>query len=72
MNLKKWFDKSGVKKRFFAKEVGVSYTTLFNWINGNTYPHKKQFEKIEKITNNEVTEEDFLKDAQVQSEEDNG
>ena len=43
-NLRKYIELSGKDRKDIAKELEVSYSTLTDWINGNTYP---RIDKIE-------------------------
>lgn len=45
-NLKKYIAKSGKDRIDIAREVGLSYSTLTDWINGNKYPRINNIEKL--------------------------
>ncbi len=45
----------------FAKQVGISKTHLFNYIDGRNNISEEVAEKIEKITNAELTATEILK-----------
>ena len=44
-NLKKQILKSGKDRRTISEELGYSYSTLTDWVNGRKYP---RIDKIEK------------------------
>lgn len=37
-NIQYYMDLHGIERRDFAKAIGVPYSSLTDWINGNTYP----------------------------------
>jgi transcriptional regulator with XRE-family HTH domain len=45
-NLKKYISKSGKDRGKIAEELGLSYSTLTDWINGNKYPRINNVEKL--------------------------
>lgn len=47
-NIKKYMDIKGIDRIAVADATGISYTTLTDWINGNSYPH---IDKIELLAN---------------------
>jgi len=47
-NLRFYISLSGKKRKKIASDLGVSYSTLTDWINGNTYP---RIDKIEMLAN---------------------
>ena len=38
-NIKKYMELKGVNRMAVADQTGISYTTLTDWINGNSYPY---------------------------------
>lgn len=61
-NLKKYVAKSGKERSIIAEELGVSYSTLTDWINGNKYPRINNIEKLSAYFNVSKSEliEDFV------------
>lgn len=47
-NIQKYMDLQGIDRTTLSKRLGVSYTTLTDWIKGNTYP---RIDKIELLAN---------------------
>lgn len=47
-NIQRYMDKWNVSRRELASKIGVSYTTLSSWIQGENYP---RIDKIEKMAN---------------------
>jgi repressor LexA len=47
-NIQYYMRQIGVDRKEFAKAIGVPYSSLTDWINGNTYP---RIDKIEKMAN---------------------
>ena len=45
-NLKKYIAKSGKDRGEIAAELGMSYSTLTDWVNGNKYPRINNIEKL--------------------------
>ena len=45
-NLKKYIAKSGKDRGEVAKDLGISYSTLTDWVNGNKYPRINNIEKL--------------------------
>ena len=45
-NLKKYIALSGKERKDIAKELGFSYSTFTDWINGNTYPRIDRIEML--------------------------
>jgi len=45
-NIQYYMSKYGIERRDFAKAIGVPYSSLTDWINGNTYP---RIDKIQKM-----------------------
>lgn len=62
-----WLMKKGLSSRFFADrlaaELGTasfSTNTIDNWRSGKTKPRDKTMKAIKKISNDELTADDFL------------
>ncbi len=47
-NIQAYMDKKNVSRQKLSDDLGVSYTTLSDWIKGNTYP---RIDKIELMAN---------------------
>lgn len=45
-NIQYYLSKEGIERKDFAKIIGVPYSTLTSWINGETYP---RIDKIQKM-----------------------
>ena len=45
-NLKKYISKSGKDRTQIAEELGLSYSTLTDWVNGKKYPRINNIEKL--------------------------
>lgn len=45
-NLKKYIAKSGKDRSDIAKEVGLPYSTMTDWVNGKKYPRIDNIEKL--------------------------
>lgn len=66
-NLKKYIAKSGKDRSEVCKELGLSYSTLTDWINGKKYPRINNIEKLAiyfNVSKSELIEdfEDIKKD----------
>ena len=60
-NLKKYIGKSGKDRTQVAAELGISYSTLTDWINGSKYPRIHNVEKLANYFKVSISElvEDF-------------
>lgn len=45
-NLKMYISKSGKDRSIVAEELGISYSTLTDWVNGKKYPRINSLEKL--------------------------
>ena len=45
-NLKKYIERSGKDRQTIAKDLGLPYSTLTDWVNGNKYPRINNIEKL--------------------------
>ena len=59
-NLKKYISKSGKDRTTIAEELGLSYSTLTDWVNGNKYPRINNIEKLAIYFN--VSKTDLIED----------
>lgn len=62
-NLKKYIARSGKDRNEIAEDLGLSYSTLTDWINGKKYPRINNIEKLAIYFNVSKSEliEDFEK-----------
>jgi len=59
-NLQKYIEVNGKERSEVAKDLEVSYSTLSDWINGNTYPRIDRIENMAryfKISKSDLIEE---------------
>lgn len=59
-NLKKYIAKNGKDRSEVCKELGLSYSTLTDWINGKKYPRINNIEKLADYFN--VSKSDLIED----------
>lgn len=59
-NLKKFVSRSGKDRNTIAEELGLSYSTLTDWINGKKYPRINNIEKLAAYFN--VSKMDLIED----------
>lgn len=59
-NLKKYIAKSGKDRSEVSKDLGLSYSTLTDWINGKKYPRINNIEKLAEYFN--VSKSDLIED----------
>lgn len=59
-NLKKYIAKSGKDRGEVAADLGISYSTLTDWVNGNKYPRINNVEKL--ATYFKVSKSDLIED----------
>jgi transcriptional regulator with XRE-family HTH domain len=59
-NLKKYIAKSGKDRTQVAADLGLSYSTLTDWINGNKYPRINNIEKLAAYFN--VSKSELIED----------
>lgn len=45
-NLKKWMEIKNVDRYKVSEDLGIKYTTLTDWCNGNNYPHIDKIEML--------------------------
>lgn len=63
-NLKRHIAISGKDRGEIAKDLGFSYSTFTDWINGNTYP---RIDRIEKLANYfKINKSDLIEDKDVE------
>ena len=49
MKIKTLIEKSGLKKKYIAKKIGVVDNTMTNWVLGKTTPNIIQAQKLSRI-----------------------
>ena len=59
-NLKNYIYKSGKDRGEVARELGISYSTLTDWVNGNKYPRINNIEKLASYF--KVSKSDLIED----------
>lgn len=60
-NIAKYMEKAGVDRNKLSADLGISYTTITDWIKGKTYP---RIDKIELLANYfGVSKSDLVEDA---------
>jgi transcriptional regulator with XRE-family HTH domain len=59
-NLKKYIAKSGKDRSDIAREVGLPYSTLTDWVNGKKYPRIDNIEKLASYF--KVSKSDLIED----------
>lgn len=64
MDLEDYIDLKGVKKKYFAKQLGITPQALSKIVSGKGAPRKKTAQKIVELTNGEVTFEDLFKEKE--------
>jgi transcriptional regulator with XRE-family HTH domain len=60
MKLKDYLDEKGIKYKFFAQKLGVSYQHFWRLVQGKSLPSLTLVSKIKKATDNQVTFDDWL------------
>lgn len=60
MLLENFIKQSGMKKKFFAKSVGISTTNLWKILKGITRPSLKTAQRIEEFTEGKVSMQEML------------
>lgn len=60
--IKKYFENSGVKKMWFAQQIGMDRTTFYHMLLGKRIIAPRFWNKIIEVSNNFITLEDLLSD----------
>lgn len=71
-NLSFYIERSGKNKRIISAEMGIPYTTLVDWANGNKFPRADGIEKLAeyfKILKSDLLEEKDEKEKAAASDE---
>ena len=59
-NLKRFVDMSGKDRKEIVKALGIPYSTLTDWMNGNKYPRINNMEKLAEYFG--VSKSDLIED----------
>jgi len=59
MRLKDYLKTNEIKSEDFAKSLDVSHGGVLKWITGERFPRPTALAKIEKVTDGQVTANDF-------------
>ena len=62
-NLKTYITKSGKDRSIIAEELGIPYSTLTDWVNGNKYPRINSLEKLADYF--DITKSDLIEDFEA-------
>jgi len=54
-----WFQSNGVRKNWFAEQVGVDSASISRWLSGKVRPHKAVRKRIEELTDGAVPMESW-------------
>lgn len=60
MTLKKWLEKSRMRQAKFARAIGATPGLVSSYIGGAIWPSFAKFRRIYRVTNGEVTPNDFF------------
>jgi DNA-binding transcriptional regulator YiaG len=60
MTLNEWLSKNKVRPEIFADSIRVSRGAVLKWMSGERFPRKGALAKISRVTNGQVTANDFL------------
>ena len=66
-NLKNFVDKSGRDRKEIAKTLGVPYSSLPDWMNGNKYPRIHNLEKLADYF--KVSKSDLIEDFEAKKKD---
>lgn len=64
MKLRDYLEKNGIKNKFFAEKVGISYQYLWRLLNEKHTPSLSLIMKIKKFTNDEVDFIDWVDESE--------
>lgn len=54
-----WFQSNGVRKNWFAEQVGVDSASISRWLSGKVRPHRAVRKRIEELTGGAVPMESW-------------
>ena len=66
-NLKKFVDMSGKDRKEIARALGVPYSTLTDWMNGNKYPRINNMDKLAEYFG--VSKSDLIEDFETKKKD---
>lgn len=67
-NIKYYLGRKHLNVKDFAKQLGFKYTTVLDWVNGNTYPRIDKIEKMAKYFG--VNKSDLVEEHKDNSQDD--
>lgn len=67
-NIKYYLSRKHLNVKDFAKQLGFKYTTVLDWVNGNTYPRIDKIEKMAKYFG--VNKSDLVEEHEDNSQDD--
>ena len=67
-NIKYYLSRKHLNVKDFAKQLGFKYTTVLDWVNGNTYPRIDKIEKMAKYFG--VNKSDLVEEHKDNSQDD--
>lgn len=59
MKLTEWLEAKKLTPTEFAERIGVHFSQVYRWCNGETLPTMRAFKAIERETKRQVTSADF-------------
>ena len=66
-NLKNFVGRSGKDRKEITKELGIPYSTLTDWMNGNKYPRINNLEKLAAYFG--VSKSDLIEDFEAKKKD---
>lgn len=60
MQLRTYLKEYNIKTSEFARRLGVTRATVWNWMAGEEFPNPRNMYKVEKVTDGEVTIIDMM------------
>lgn len=66
-NLKRFVDMSGKDRKEISKALGLPYSTLTDWMNGNKYPRINNMEKLAEYF--KVSKSDLIEDFEAKKKD---
>lgn len=49
-----WFKQNGIRKNWFADQIGVDNSSVSRWLSGSVTPHRSVRKRIEQMTDGAV------------------
>ena len=59
--LKDYMDSRGMRYRFFAEKIGISYASLYTYMYKGVHPGKMVAMRIESVTDGQLKAKDLIK-----------